>query len=268
MFWASGHSTQSGSQVNLIYRGGPVAANIMSVYAIFWEPDRTFVGSDYNRLLLRYFRDIGGSSLYANNRQYTDNRGNVPEGAVLAGSWIDRSPYPSTPGILDLDVQNEVARAMVVNGWLPAINHAFFVFTSLNELICFTSDPSSCSAPLGNFCAYHSAFGDIAAPTLYGAMPYGGNALADCYGLTKSPNGDAAADAVINATSHEQMEIATDPVPGFGWLDRDGQEIGDKCAFMFGSIGTSGANIIVDGHPYILQTEWDNARSRCVLRGP
>jgi hypothetical protein len=268
MFWAKGYNVQPGSEGNLIYHGGPVVANIMRVYAIFWEPDRTFVGPGYNSLLMRYFSDIGDSSLYANNIQYTDSTRNAPDGAMFAGSWVDRSPYPSTPGILDADVQNEVTHAMVVNGWLPAINHAFFVFTSLNEFICATSDPSTCSAPLGNFCAYHSAFGDINAPTIYGAMPYIGNALTDCYSLNKSPNGDAASDAEMNATSHEQIEIATDPIPGFGWLDRDGQEIGDKCAFIFGPLMKNGANVIFNGHPYILQTEWDNARSRCVLQGP
>src|SRR5262245_34852846 len=72
MFLTQGRSAQSGREANLIYHGGPVVANTMRVYAIFWEPDGTFVGPEYNSLLLRYFNDIGGSSLYANNRQYTN----------------------------------------------------------------------------------------------------------------------------------------------------------------------------------------------------
>jgi len=269
MYWKKGYHAQTGSESNVIYHGGPVVASTMKVYAIFWEPANTFVGPRYNGLLMRYFSDIGDSALYANNIQYTDSKGNAPDGAELADSWVDNSPYPSTLRILDADVQDEVTRAMVVNGWQPAINHAFFVFTSLNQFICFTSDPASCSAPLGGFCAYHSAFGNINAPTIYAAMPYGGNTLTYCYGpFSKSPNNDASSDAEINITSHEQMEIATDPIPGFGWFDRNMQEIGDKCEFVFGRLNENGANIIINGHPYILQTEWDNAKSRCVLQGP
>jgi len=271
-FWAKGRAPNSGSGGNLLYHGGPVVVNKMTAYAIFWEPDHTFVGSTYNSLLMRYFRDVGDSPLYENNEQYTDTSGGAPLDAVLGGSWVDKAPYPSVPFVLDSDIQNEVTHAMNVNGWTPGIHHAFFVFTSLNEFICMSPHLSDCSAPFGGFCAYHSSFGDANSPTLYGAMPYDGNFLAGCYALNTSPNRNAAADAEISTTSHEQIELATDPlvnVPNLGsWYDAAGNEIGDKCAYVYGPLKKNGANVSWNGHSYVVQGEWDNAVSGCVLSGP
>ena len=274
IFWAKGHAPKSGgggpTTSNLIYHGGPVMAGEMQVFAIFWEPDGTFVSSTYNQLLKRYFRDIGGSPLYENNEQYTDTSGKAPTDAELAGTFVDEAPYPTTPFMLDADIQNEVLHAMDVNGWTPGITHAFFVFTALNEFICFTHALSTCSVPFGGFCAYHSDFGTVAAPVIYAAMPYGGSDLANCYTLSGSPNHDAAADAEINITSHEQIEAATDPIDLSGWFGPGGgaDEIGDKCAFKFGPLNADGADVSFNGHQYVVQGEWDNTLPGCVLSGP
>ena len=100
-------------------------------------------------------------------------------------------------------------------------------------------------------------------------MPYAGNSLAQCYGLSVSPNRDVTADAEINLTSHEQMESATDPEAS-GWFGPGGltYEIADKCLGVFGPLNAKGGDVYFKGHPYILQEEWDNAVSGCVLTGP
>src|SRR5437660_470740 len=74
---------------NLQYHGGPVMGGTARTYAIFWEPTGSFVSSTYNSLILRYFGDVGGSSLYHNNTQYKDSGGNFPNNAVQGGSWVD-----------------------------------------------------------------------------------------------------------------------------------------------------------------------------------
>ena len=271
IFWAKGRSPNSGgvTKHNLIYHGGPVVEGEMKAYAIFWEPDNAFVSSTYNELLKRYFRDVGDSPLYENNEQYTDARGQAPADAELAGTWVDKTAYPTTPFVLDTDIQKEVLHAMDVNGWKPAINHAFFVYTALNEFVCFTTDKSSCSVPLGDFCAYHSAFGTVDAPVIYAAMPYDGSDLTGCYFLSTSPNHNASADAEISTTSHEQIEIATDPELS-GWFGPGGfsDEIGDKCAYNYGPLNGEGANVTWNDDHYVVQSEWDNAVSGCVLSGP
>ncbi|HEX6552201.1 MAG TPA: hypothetical protein VF026_05520, partial [Ktedonobacteraceae bacterium] len=104
--------------------------------------------------------------------------------------------------------------------------------------------------------------------SLYAALPYAGNDLTQCYGLSSSPNHDAAADSEISITSHEQMEAATDPEAS-GWFGPGGlgDEIGDKCAGVYGPLHEDGADVFFKGHPYIVQEEWDNAVAGCVLSG-
>ena len=77
-------------------------------------------------------------------------------------------------------------------------------------------------------------------------------------------------DAAINLTSHEQMELATDP-EATGWFDTTGLatgEIGDKCAGVYGPRDATGADVSINNHPYIVQEEWDNAVSGCAISGP
>jgi len=253
---------------NLIYHGGPVMAGEMQAYAIFWEPRGSFVSATYNKLLKRYFRDIGNSRLYENNEQYTGTGGQAPTGAELAGTFVDTSPYPSSPILQDSAIRNEVIHVMSVQGWKPGITHLFLVYTALHEIIC-NSLLRICSAPVGSSCGYHFGFGTPAGVVLYAALPYAGNALAHCYGLSGSPNHNAAADAEINITSHEQIEAATDPA-GSGWFGPGGfsDEIGDKCAGVYGPLNEDGADVSFNGHPYVVQGEWDNTAHSCVLSGP
>ncbi len=93
-FWAQGRAPTSGgpTKSNLIYHGGPVMAGEMKVYAIFWEPKGSFVSSTYNKLLKRYFGDVGGSPLYENSEQYTDTSGKAPTDAQLENTFVDTSP--------------------------------------------------------------------------------------------------------------------------------------------------------------------------------
>lgn len=243
---------------NLNYNGGPVMGGTTSVFAIFWEPTSN-VSANYNNLLQRYFGDIGGSALYNNNTQYTDSGGNVPSNAVLAGAFVDNTPYPESP-LLDSDIQNEVSNAQAINGWSSSINNVFFVFLEAGQDLCFDASFSQCAS--NTFCAYHSTFG---ANTIYAAMPYAASFSCLAPGQTQ-PNGDDA-DVTINVASHEQMEAATDPLLN-AWFDASGQEIGDKCNFTFGPPDGGGGDITINGDPYEVQQEWDNAVSGCVMAGP
>ena len=240
---------------NLIYNGGSVMGGTANVYAIFWEPSGN-VASGYNSLITRYFNDIGGSSLYHIANQYNDNGGNRPSSSRLAATWTDTGAYPESP-LLDSDIQNEVSHAQSVKGWSSSIDNVFFVFTERNADLCFDSSQSECAS--NAFCAYHDSFGN---GTLYAAMPYA--ASFSCNPGGKLPNNNDA-DLTINVTSHEQMEAATDPEPSSGWVDSSGQEIGDKCAWTFGTRGSNGANVTFNGHPYLLQREWSNAKRGCSL---
>jgi hypothetical protein len=242
---------------NVVYNGGPVMAGTSHVYAIFWEPTNN-VSASYNTLIERYFNDVGGSSLYKNNNQYTQTGGAFPSNAVLAASWVDTGPYPESP-LLDSDIQNEVTHAQSANSWSSGIDNIFFVFTERNENICIDNTQAQCAT--NTFCAYHSAFGTN---TIYATMPYASSF--GCVPPLSRPNNDDA-DWTINVTSHEQMEAATDP-QGNAWIDNsnpNGGEIGDLCAWTFGPVNSQGADVVWNNHGYIVQKEWSNAISNCTL---
>lgn len=251
------YSRHSSTVSNLVYNGGSEMDGTTQVYAIFWEPTHSYVSKTYNSLILRYFGDVGGSSLYANNTQYTDSSGSAPSNATLGGYWVDTSKYPSKR-LSDTQIQLEVSRALQKKGWTSGLNHVFFVFTARGENICVGSQ---CS--FSTFCAYHSYAGSN---TIYAVMPYTGTNLAAC-GVRNSPNNDFDADSTINVTSHEQMEAATDPLLN-AWYDRSGNEIGDKCAWTFGPLNAQGGDVLWNNHAYEVQEEWDNAKSGCVIAGP
>ncbi|MGI8550417.1 MAG: hypothetical protein ACR2PL_06405 [Dehalococcoidia bacterium] len=194
-----------------------------------------------------------------------------------------------------------MTRAITANHWTAGPDKEFFVYTGL--------DIQSCEKPVGTahngcsytqYCAYHSAFnfsltltGSVTY-TLWANMPDAWSSRPngfspECGAQNRSggpyrPNGDAGADGVINTTSHELFETITDPVSYSldrgvtfvgGWYDSNGMgEIGDKCAFMYGSLASNQSNIRLNDNPYVVQQEWSNltftagdhrANSGCVL---
>lgn len=259
---AGQHSTLNPS-VNLSYHGGRVMVGTVTTYAIFWEPPGYYVSPTYNSLILRYFRDVGGSPLYHNLTQYTNARGKHPSHSVLGGSWVDTRAYPGSE-LQETDIQHEVTLAMQTNGWTPSIHKLFVVFAAKGEIMCTALDGFGCTF-INDLCAWHNFMGS---KTIYAAEPYAGTDLSMC-GVPSSPNHDVDADSTINLITHEQMEAATDPFYT-GWygtsMYRD--EIGDKCVWQFGSLNKYGGDVIWHTHPYEVQLEWDNATSSCVLKGP
>jgi hypothetical protein len=257
---------------NLRYHSGPTMRITSTTYAIFWEPSGSTVSAMYNSLIQHYFGDVGGSGLYNNNTQYYDAAGHIANSSGLGGAWVDTSAYSAsgctdsaTPAgcLSDAQIQAEVSRALSVNGWTGGFTHVFFVFTARGEGSCYNS--SACS--FTQFCAYHSSFTSGGQTVLYANMPYTDTDASACdIPSGKSPNGDIAADSTINVTSHEHMETVTDP-NGNAWYDFFGYEIGDKCAWTFGTVGSTGANVTWNGHAYIAQREWDNHSSGCALSG-
>ncbi len=142
-----------------------------------------------------------------------------------------------------------------MNGWTPNVQHLFIVFTSLN-----TKNETGT--------AYHDAFTDASGNDVVYATVPDTFAARKVFPGSKSPNNDVDADSTILVTSHEQIEAATDPLPASGWVDASGQEIGDKCEKYFGQQNADGSNVIWNGHPYIVQGEYDNAKHACTLVGP
>ena len=96
-------------------------------------------------------------------------------------------------------------------------------------------------------------------------MPYGALASgSDCSTLSSFPN-DQDADIVISTASHEQLESTTDPNTDAWYFQTISGEIGDECAYNYGTMGLDGglANEQWNGHYYAVQQEWSNAVTGC-----
>ena len=259
------------SVTNMTYNGGRVQQTV-AVYTIFWNPHGT-ISPGYESLINRYFQDIGSSSFYNVLSQYYQLPGPVYTQNVssLGGTFADSTPYPGNRGsqahpISDQDIENEVTRALSLNPTWPApgIGSQYFVYTEPGIESCY--DPSaprrdlSCSPGISSpytYCAYHSTFG---ADVFYANMPYDETWTTACRTFSQSPNGNLAADSEISTSSHEHFETANDPVFD-GWYDPSGAEIGDKCAYWYGTTEADGRNLTLNGDPYIIQLEWSNADS-------
>ena len=84
------------------------------------------------------------------------------------------------------------------------------------------------------------------------------------------PQGNPEAESVIDTVAHETVEAISDP-EGVGWIDPNGNEVGDKCENGLQQ-GTplgyapdgSPYNQLINGHQYDIQTMWSNSAHGCV----
>jgi hypothetical protein len=256
----------------LVYHGGATMRTGSTNYLIFWQPSGSFMSPTYKTLLPRYFRDVGGSNFYGLMTQYYDRGGNIQNSSSLGGVWTDTTAYPSTT-LSDANIEAEIGRAMTQNGWTGGINHEFFVYYGKNEQAC-SNHVGGCAFQV--WCAFHWISQINNQWVLYANMPYVGTNLSACGNqspggvLYPGPNNDRDADSEISVTSHEEFETVTDPIDHFNsylaWLDRSGYEIGDKCAYYYGTLGSDGGNVTVNNDRYLVQQEWSNRANYCALQ--
>lgn len=270
----------------LTYQGGPIMTG-ENLYAIFWVPptlqngNPTSLSTKYENVAKQFLGDYPYHGIANNSTQYystTSGTKYFKATGGLTGFYIDTNAYPAsgcTDGvtgancITDAQLQTEIARVMTLKGWTPGLNKMFLVFTSTGEGSCFNSSSTSCAYT--QYCAYHGYFGSTTTPTIYANQPYADPTY--CYSSAsgqKAPSGDIPSDANVNVASHEITEANTDPELNAWWDTANGEEIGDLCAWTFGTNSWDGslANQMWNGHFYDLQQEYDNHTSSCVQVGP
>jgi hypothetical protein len=224
----------------LIDHGGKVLTQ-SNTYAIWWGPSSQFPG-DAQTGLTKLLSGFGGSSYLAIANQYM--RGAATNSTFIT-SLVDSSAppghSPSTGIIVD-----EVAKVLAANGMAADPDGIYFVFTS--------------NFPHANFCAWHSD-GTISGTTVQIAyMPNtAGVAGCDPGNLFNANSYSEGTRSIADSVAHEFMEATTDPVPLSGWADKNGQEIGDKCNFVYGSVVK-----LANKSNWQLQEEWSNSAGGCV----
>lgn len=222
---------------NLIWGGGPVMHST-KVVPVFWGTswgNSNFVGDKVSGLDYLYSH-VGGSSYLHTNSEYTDGAGHVNTTDVSKNAdFTDLSATP--PGAPSTtQVLNEVKK---VTGNNPVANAYYPVYSD---------------QPRGGagYCAWHSS-GTI-------------NGIRVQFGFFFELDGDPGCDpqapggtghsqglsALANVSGHELSEMLTDPQIN-AWMDRQGNENADKCAWTFDGLVTIGSQ------SWKIQGNWSNA---------
>lgn len=244
-------STGSVVQGNGIsYHNGPVMRNGVNIYYIWygdWSKDPTA-----NAILTNYAQNVGGSPYFNINTTYADTSGNVPN----TPTTIKYAGAVNDSGSLGTSLSDSSIWTLVTNALktLPADpNGVYFVLTA--PYVAETS------GFLTQYCGWHTAnyFGNTTIK--YAFVGNAAASLGSCAVQSTSPNGDAAADAMVSVLAHELEEAATDPQLN-AWYDSTGAENADKCAWTFGTTYTvngAQANMMIGSMNYLIQQNWVNA---------
>jgi hypothetical protein len=260
---------------NLAYRGGVGGIGVETaprVYLVLWGSQWT--GNDPSGeagLLQSFFGSAGSSSWLNSVTQYCQGvaTGTVTCGSsgqhagnpagLYVGSWSDNtSAAPSSPTQSQLAA--EAVRAAAHFGNTTSGQNASV------QYVIATATHNSASGFGTQYCAWHSstssAYGNIA----YTNLPYITDAGASC-GANFNGLGSKAGITIVEG--HELAETITDQFPNGGWLDRSGEENGDKCAWIQSGQGASANATMPNGSTFPVQSLWSNAfnsgRGGCVL---
>ena len=266
---AAGSHGKPTRSVNLTYHGGVGGSGVVTgadkVYLIYW-------GSQWNTndpevtIQQGFFGHVGGSSW---NRSVTQYCQNVPTGTgdcttalspvyatnptgVLGGTWFDNSSAaPSQPTQAQLAA--EAVRAAATFGNTTAAKN------QVVQYVINTSSGNNSSGFGTQYCAWHSSTGSFSYGTIaYTNMPYITDAGASC-GAGFNGLGPNAGITIVGG--HEFAETETDIFPNGGWLDKNGAENGDKCAWIGSGGQGASANVNLNGATYPVQSLWSNAFS-------
>ncbi|HEX3978264.1 MAG TPA: hypothetical protein VHW96_18485 [Solirubrobacteraceae bacterium] len=276
--------------IPVLYHGGVVMRNV-TIHTIFWAPDGDHYDASpgsgapgYVALIQQFFTDVAHDSGSTTNifsllNQFGDESGDGsyqihydPAVDSVADTHAypaaaDQCPSPSGVAtcVTDLQVQREVDRIIgTSNPAARGLTNVYFVLLPPDVDECITIGSCGTTA----FAGYHSAFSLGHGLTVYSAIPDPQIEFTPAPG--SDPEGNPEAESTIDTVAHETVEAITDPV-GTGWMDPNGFETADKCEngpqqgtpLGYASDG-SPYNQLIDGHQYLIQDIWSNARSGCV----
>jgi serine protease len=132
-----------------------------------------------------------------------------------------------------------------------------------------TSHGNSSSGFGTQYCAYHSSTSSTIGNVAYTNLPYITDAGASC-GANFNNLGANAGITIVEG--HELAETISDQFPNGGWLDKQGAENGDKCAWISSGQGAAANVTLTSGVSYPVQSLWSNAfnsdKGGCVLSYP
>ena len=251
--------------VQLSYHGGVGGSGVVTgadkVYLIYW-------GSQWNgndpsgeaAIEQDFFNHVGASSWNNSVTQYCQGvaTGTVTCGTsgvhapnptnVLGGTWFDNgAAAPSRPTQTQLAAEAVNAAAHFGNT-TAAVNKTV-------QYVISTATGNNSSGFGTQYCAWHSSTSSTYGNIAYTNMPYMTDAGASC-GANFNGLGLTAGITIVGG--HEFAETETDIFPNGGWLDKNGAENADKCAWIGSGQGAS-ASVSLNGKSFHVQSLWSNA---------
>jgi hypothetical protein len=283
--------TIGASQPQLVNRGGPLLLS-PTLYLIFWGPEGSFPAS-YTTPIIQFAKDLQADAglttdEYSVIEQYANVKKEHITGKVTLGEVLfDTAPYPAPYNgggceaancITNYQIKTEIRRLLFTRDWPqgpPEASEAeYLLYTPPGVLVC--KSQGSCSRYPG-FCSYH---GEIESGGLLASLVASYSVLPDVplcsFGQPGPENGLAG---TLNEEFHEIVESATDPWPGTGYTDENGNEIADKCLYpnveafpadfgtVLGGSEETAFTQLINGHGYYLQTIWSNAPTQTPAGG-
>jgi hypothetical protein len=236
----------------LRYHGGAVLTRTPHVYFLWygnWEK------SPAVPILTDFVSSLGGSPYYQLNTLHQDAAGrHVPKSISYSGSAAD--DY-SQGDRLDAAGVLKALKTAIRRDALPLDpNGLYFVLTAADvETSGFCTD----------YCSWHHHAKLAGVDVKYAFLGNPGRCADACeLAPGNTPNGDAAADAMVAALAARINEMVTDP-DGDGWLDAEGRESTDKCllsADPFGPTYTAAdgarANVRLGARNFLVPQSWVN----------
>jgi PKD repeat protein len=278
----SAGTSPGGGTPPLLYGGGPVMHGV-TAQVVAWAPSAYPFPSGYVSGYEQYLADMStglglSSNISSVAAQYVDAGGAALSSLTNNGAITDTDAYPTSGGctvsgavvcLTEGQILTELSSVISAHALPVDESHSYIVLLPPSVDTCFDSSSGDCETQA--FCGYHTAFTIGSSTTTFTLLPYTAstysNAAGQCY-VSGGPSGlSAAVNAVDSIGAHELFESATDPLVGSGYVDSTGEEIGDECAWTWGSTGSASGggayNQLVNSHQYLIQEMWSNQAGHC-----
>jgi hypothetical protein len=259
----------------LSYNGGPVMTNSAQIYLLWysgWNNNTTvpivedfIIGlnsSPYFSITATYYELLSVNAL--------SKPVQVPKGYAYATDVLIFTKsvfvgYSHGTTLTDDDVFTVISDA-IDNQQIPPDRDAIYLVLTSSDV----REGSGFGGFCASYCGFHSHTVYNSADLKWGFIGDPAPCLDSCtsktkydeYGFTHSPNFNWAADGMVSVIGHELSEAITDPdwdtAPA--WVDHNGQENADRCAWNYGDLFTtdnsSVANVHLGNRDYLIQRNW------------
>jgi hypothetical protein len=200
-------------------------------------------GSSWLKSVTQYCQGVASGTVFCGTSGA--HAGN-PSG-ILAGVWYDNATAaPTHP------TQSQLAAEAVKAA--PHFGNTTASSNASVQYVIATATGNSSSGFGTQYCAYHSSTSSSYGNVAYTNLPYITDAGASC---GANFNGLGAKAGITIVEGHELAETVTDQFPSSGWLDGNGAENGDKCAWISAGQGAS-ADITLSTGTFPAQSLWSN----------